>query len=160
MNKNSLGSSVICNCRWATSVLGRGTGTHRQTPGAEGLAIREIPIDPVPVLCRRVLVSLDEPCRRVWLSAEAGKTVLSLARDNDARRAACAGAARRSRRLVWRWQRGGLAYAVTRSRNFGPGAGTGTCGADCRRLRAAGLEIVRQRGMNATRISSGAERAV
>ena len=139
MNKNSLGSGVIANCRWATSVLSRGTGTHRETPSAEGLAIC---IDSVPVLCRRVLVSLDEPRRRVWLSAEAGKTVLSLAGDNDARRAACASAARRSRRLVWGWQRGGLAYAGARSRNFGPGAGAGSRRADCRRLRAAGLEIV------------------
>lgn len=75
--------------------------------------------------------------------------MLGLAWDKDARGAAGTRAARRARRLVWRWQRGGLAdYACARGGNFRPRTGTGPRRADGRRLRAAGLEIV---------ISSGAE---
>ena len=161
MNKNSLGSSISCSRRWGTPILSRRrTSAHRQTPSAKGLAVCMVPVDRFSVLCCRVLVSWDEPWGGVWLSTEAGKAVLSLAWDDDASRTACASSARRAGRLVWRWERGGLAYARTRSGNFGPGARTRPRRADCRRLRTAGLEIVGQRRVNTSGISGGTERAI
>lgn len=59
--KNSLGSSIICGRRWATPTLGGRTGAHRQTPSGKGLTICMVPVDPVSILCCRVLVSWDEP---------------------------------------------------------------------------------------------------
>ena len=61
MKKSSLASSIICGRRWATPTLSGRTGAHRQTPSAKGLAICMVPVDPVSVLCCRVLVSWDEP---------------------------------------------------------------------------------------------------